>query len=147
MEREENVGELTLLYIVDLAAMHTKAAAGVRCDYALYAAGTPTNAASVLPASYNAQGLFIETEAKENSVIAWLSHIESWPTNSPIIIKASGRALASLLFGAVLNGRELHIRQVGRVKSVHSVICCELVPSILADACGVRAFVDFFFYC
>lgn len=82
-------------------------------DFMLHATARDGNASIVQPLSNSAAGLVVSVpEASKETTpgaISWLPHFQSWPAHSPIFLKCSGSALASLLFSAVVSGRGAHV--------------------------------------
>lgn len=89
------------------------AAATAVCDWGVWADATAGNAAVVKPLARLAVGLRVEPRPEQWEAAAatagWLGHIETWPRSAPLRIASTGRALAALLFGAVVSGRDVHV--------------------------------------
>lgn len=81
------------------------------CDFSVYASARPGNEAVVQPLAGRVAGLYIAPDESSEADV-WMRHFETWPSNSPIAVKATGRSLAALLFAAVVSSRDIHVCQV-----------------------------------
>jgi aspartate carbamoyltransferase len=123
-----------------LRAVRGQLAQQARCDYAVYAYATATNAAILPGVANEVAGLFISLPREENlsritagteardgpqtpptsgtmkdSLAPWLRHLELWPRHKPVILHTgSTQTLSAMLFGAVLYARPLHVHGVRR---------------------------------
>ncbi|GAB0492662.1 hypothetical protein MMPV_003930 [Pyropia vietnamensis] len=83
------------------------------CDWGVWADATAGNAAVVKPLARLAVGLRVEPRPEQweaaGATAAWLGHVDTWPRTAPLRIASTGRALAALLFGAVVSGRDVHV--------------------------------------
>lgn len=118
------------------------AAAGSRCDYGLFVAGTKDNAQTVLSVADDAVGLKMylnETFAmlKLDNTAQWMKHLENWPKSKPICVHAEGQSTAAILFLAQCYQRSIHICHVARKEEILVIkeakklglpVTCEVAP-------------------
>ena len=76
------------------------AAKGARCDYALYAGASTSN-------------------AKHTD---WMGHFENWPKHLPIVCHAESQTTAAVILMAELFNRSGHIAHVARKEEVSRMI-------------------------
>jgi len=121
------------------AASRAASAAAV-ADWGVWADATAGNAAVVKPLARGAVGLRIEPRADEweapAATAGWLGHVDTWPRSAPLRIASSGRALAALLFGAVVSGRDVHVARLRRREDVGMVAAAK--AKRLAVTCDVN---------
>lgn len=95
------------------------------CDFSVFATARPGNAAIVRSMAGSTGGLLVhptKSDLKRNAgVDPWMAHLRSWPTESPIVLRASGASLAALLFVAVVCSREVHVTQVARKEDINLI--------------------------
>ncbi|GJQ12340.1 hypothetical protein GpartN1_g4131.t1 [Galdieria partita] len=83
---------------------------GIPTNYTIYLDAHRDNAHSIASLFKSCAGLYLRVT---DSGTWWWKHLETWPSNSPILVEASGLVLTSILFGSVIHGsRPLHITQV-----------------------------------
>jgi aspartate carbamoyltransferase len=97
----------------EFAAEARVASASSVGDFLMYASARPGNASVVQPLGNAAAGLKISLSDNSNGeasgASAWLSHLQTWPSQSPVLLECHGSALPSLLFAAVVSGRGAHV--------------------------------------
>lgn len=95
------------------------------CDYSLFVTARPGNAAVVRPLAGRAAGLRIHpTKAdmkQKRGIEVWMQHLDTWPTDAPVMVEASGSTLAALLFAAVVSARQVHIRHVSKKEDIELI--------------------------
>lgn len=105
--------EVTVDDIDAFESANRAASATAVCDWGVWADATAGNAAVVKPLARLAVGLRVEPRPEQWEASAatagWLGHVDTWPRSAPLRIASSGRALAALLFGAVVSGRDVHV--------------------------------------
>ncbi|CAN8001699.1 unnamed protein product [Ixodes hexagonus] len=125
-----------------LALCQQVAKAGARCDYALFAGASPTNAEEVLSLASSVVGLKMYLNDTfgplcMDSVSDWLKHFEKWPKNVPLCCHAEGRTTAAVILLASLHGRPIHICHVAREEEILIIkrakeqgheVTCEVTP-------------------
>uniref|UniRef100_A0A6T6BWQ2 Uncharacterized protein n=1 Tax=Compsopogon caeruleus TaxID=31354 RepID=A0A6T6BWQ2_9RHOD len=94
------------------------------CSFGMLAAASPQNVAVVKSASKAASGLLIDPN-ENTSVTAWHKHLQSWPSSSPIFLRASGHTLASVLLGATLHDRDVHVQRVCKREDIELISTCK----------------------
>lgn len=90
-------------------------AEGAHCDYFFSVAANADNASRVSEeVQAGAKALFVPFSlSSSNKVTSISKHFASWPADRPIVTDARGTDLASILLLASLNGRSIHITNVG----------------------------------
>lgn len=95
------------------------------CDYSIFATARPGNAAVLLPVASRAAGVIIhpskEDLEQENGIDVWMQHLEKWPTETSVVIKATGSTLAALLFAAVVSSRHVHVCEVNKKEDIELI--------------------------
>lgn len=85
-------------------------------DFSLYTAARPGNAAVIKPLASVSAGLKIHPSKKDSKdhqgVDIWLRHLKSWPEGSPVMVQATGKVLAAILFAAVVSSKDVHVVNV-----------------------------------
>ena len=141
--------------IVDAKALQTVqkiANKGARCDYALYAGASSTNAKDIARYAPACAGLkmYLNTTfstLKMDNVADWMTHFESWPKNLPIVCHAEGQTTAAIILMADLFKRSVHVAHVARREEILVIkaakqrgiaVTCEVSPHHLfltSDSC------------
>jgi len=127
---------------VSLETAAAAAAAGARCDYALYAAATESNAATVGRLAPRVVGLkmFLDQsfgDLRLPDMDCWWNHLAGWPGTSPVAVHAEGRSLAGIMLMAEWLGRPIHVCHVSRADEIALIarakdrglpVTCEVTP-------------------
>jgi len=132
---------------LDVAAR--AAASGARCDYALYAAATAANAATVRSIAGQVVGLKMYLDQtfgdlRLPDLDGWWAHLANWPPSSPVVVHAEGRSLPGVLLMAEWLRRPIHFCHVSRADEIVLIarakdrglpVTCEATPHhLLLDA-------------
>ncbi|KAI0560717.1 Glutamine amidotransferase [Gracilaria domingensis] len=106
----------------DFELVMKDAASHALCNFTVCANARPGNAAVIAPLGGTAGGLVIQPTKADlklnNGVGIWMEHLSRWPQESPVILHASGRSLAALLFAAVVSTREVHVAEVKKKEDI-----------------------------
>lgn len=88
------------------------------CDYGVYVSAKAGNATVVKELANRALGLLIAPSEEEwsgnDALSSWMVHFSTWSSESPILIDASGKDLAALMYGAIVCSRDFHVHEVRR---------------------------------
>ncbi|XP_071450455.1 multifunctional protein CAD isoform X2 [Hetaerina americana] len=123
-------------------ALKKAAAAGARCDYALYVGASENNQELVKSLAPMAAGLKMYlndtfSTLKMTSISHWMKHFESWPHSYPICVHAEGQTLAAVLMLTTLYKRSLHVSHVATKEEIELIkqakekgmfVTCEVTP-------------------
>jgi carbamoyl-phosphate synthase/aspartate carbamoyltransferase/dihydroorotase len=123
-------------------AAHALAAAGARCDFGLYVGATPWNRRQAASLARRAAGLKMYLDdtfgrLRLDEMTSWEAHLESWPTDRPLVAHAERRTMAALLLLAELADRPVHICHVARRSEIELIargrergieVTCEVAP-------------------
>ncbi|PXF48862.1 Protein PYR1-3 [Gracilariopsis chorda] len=106
----------------DFEAVLNEADSHALSNFMMYANARPGNAAVIAPLGAVSGGLKIQptkADLKQSSgVDLWMDHLSQWPQDSPIVLAASGRSLAALLFAMVVSKREVHVTGVSKKEDI-----------------------------
>ncbi|XP_066599844.1 multifunctional protein r [Prorops nasuta] len=119
-----------------------RAAAGARCDYALFIGASFDNYTITPELAPMAAGLKMYlnetfTTLRLNDLTVWIKHFESWPKKYPICVHAEGQTTAAILLLANLHNRAIHICHVARKEEIQIIkaakdkglaVTCEVCP-------------------
>ncbi|XP_039292585.1 CAD protein-like [Nilaparvata lugens] len=125
-----------------LALVKQKAAAGARCDYAIYFGATSDNYASIPELAPKAAGLKMYLNETFNTLrlkdlTEWIKHFDSWPKKWPLCVHAEGQTTAAVLLLATLHNRPIHVCHVARKEEIQIIraakekglpVTCEVCP-------------------
>lgn len=118
------------------------AARGARCDYALYAGASTTNAKHISKLASACAGIKMYlndtfSTLKMDNLTDWMSHFENWPKHLPIVCHAEGQTTAAVILMAELFNRSVHIAHVARKEEILVIraakqrgipVTCEVSP-------------------
>lgn len=134
------------------AIARASAAAGARCDHALYLGGTAANADTVAALAPRSAGLKLYLDhtfgdLRLPDLDAWWRHFETWPSSPPLAVHAEGASLAAALLLAEWLERPVHvchvsgaaeIRLIARARERGVAVTCEVTPHhLFLDAATV----------
>ncbi|OQV15901.1 CAD protein [Hypsibius exemplaris] len=125
-----------------LALSQKCAAAGARCDYALFVGASADNAVAVAKLAPQAAALkmylnctFSTLELSDTTL--WGPHFQHWPKDKLICVHAEGHTLAAVLFFVQLYQRKVHICHVSKREEILLIkqakaqglpVTCEVAP-------------------
>lgn len=118
------------------------AAAGARCDFALFLGACSENTGSLAPIASSAAGLKMYlndtySQLKMDNVSLWMEHFEKWPAHLPIVAHAENQTVAAILMVAQLYKRSVHICHVAKKEEILIIkaakqkgirVTCEVAP-------------------
>ncbi|RZF42901.1 hypothetical protein LSTR_LSTR003617 [Laodelphax striatellus] len=124
------------------ALVKQKAAAGARCDYAIYFGATSDNYAVIPEMAAKAAGLKMylnETfnTLRLNDLTEWIKHFTRFKNCRPLCVHAEGQTTAAVLLLATLHNRPIHICHVARKEEIQIIraakekglpVTCEVCP-------------------
>ncbi|XP_011866080.1 PREDICTED: CAD protein [Vollenhovia emeryi] len=119
-----------------------QAAAGSRCDYALFAGASSDNYNDVreLAPHVAALKMYLNetyTTLRLTDLTVWVKHFESWPKKYPLCVHAEGQTTAAVLLLASLHSRPIHVCHVARKEEIQIIraakehglpVTCEVCP-------------------
>lgn len=95
-------------------------------DFSFYVIARPGGAAVVKSLASISAGLKIHPSKKDNKdhqgVDVWLNHLKSWPDGSPVMVQATGKVLAAILFAAVVSSKDVHVVNVHKRNDMELVV-------------------------
>ncbi|XP_011153146.1 CAD protein [Harpegnathos saltator] len=119
-----------------------KAAAGARCDYALFVGASADNYKITPEIAPHAAALKMYlnetfTTLRLTDLSVWIKHFESWPKRYPVCVHAEGQTTAAVLLLASLHNRPIHVCHVARKEEIEIIraakehglaVTCEVCP-------------------
>ena len=109
------------------------------CDFGVLASPTQVN---IQEPQLSVTGLFLSLPSQGIALEQLSAIFERWPENRPLMAKATGAYLASVLFFASLYGRPVHISQVSTKQDLLLIIASK--EKGLQVTCDVSVFSLFF---
>ncbi|XP_012543292.1 CAD protein [Monomorium pharaonis] len=124
------------------AIAKAQAAAGSRCDYALFAGASSDNYNDIreLAPHVAALKMYLNetfTTLRLTDLSVWIKHFESWPKKHPLCVHAEGQTTAAVLLLASLHNRPIHVCHVARKEEIQIIraakehglaVTCEVCP-------------------
>lgn len=119
-----------------------RAAAGARCDYAIFLGASSDNyniSAEIAPIAAGLKMYLNETftTLRLNNLATWMKHFDNWPKNYPLCVHAEGQTTAAILLLANLYNRPVHVCHVARKEEILIIraakakninVTCEVCP-------------------
>ncbi|KAJ3122425.1 hypothetical protein HK098_002831 [Nowakowskiella sp. JEL0407] len=118
------------------------------CDYSLGLAATSANTSQLAAVIQDSTALYVNfdslgADAKLESMAQLTAHLKSWPSELPIIAKAKGTELASVLFMVNLHGRSVHITNVMTREDISLIaLSKEKGVQVTCDVCVHNLFLS-----
>ncbi|XP_025986540.1 CAD protein isoform X2 [Solenopsis invicta] len=124
------------------AIAKAQAAAGSRCDYALFVGASSDNYNDIreLAPHVAALKMYLNetfTTLRLTDLSVWIKHFESWPKKHPLCVHAEGQTTAAVLLLASLHSRPIHVCHVARKEEIQIIraakehgltVTCEVCP-------------------
>lgn len=124
------------------AIAKAQAAAGSRCDYALFAGASSDNYNDIREIAPHVAALKMYlnetfTTLRLTDLTVWIKHFESWPKKYPLCVHAEGQTTAAVLLLASLHSRPIHVCHVARKEEIQIIraakehglaVTCEVCP-------------------
>uniref|UniRef100_A0A069DM27 CAD like protein n=1 Tax=Clytia hemisphaerica TaxID=252671 RepID=A0A069DM27_9CNID len=121
---------------------HQLAIKNARCDFALYAGASSTNAQMLPKIAPGCAGLKMYlndtyTTLKMDNLSDWMKHFENWPKHLPIVCHAESQTTAAVILMSELYNRPVHIAHVARKEEILVIkaakkkglqVTCEVAP-------------------
>lgn len=112
------------------------------CDYAQFVGAGVDNMDSIMRLAPKSAGLKMYLDQtygplRLDEFSHWMTHIENWPREIPLVVHAEGRSMAAVILLAELNNRSVHIAHVSRRDEISIIraskemgikVTCEVTP-------------------
>ncbi|KAJ1566129.1 hypothetical protein HK096_009707 [Nowakowskiella sp. JEL0078] len=118
------------------------------CDYSLALAATVNNATHLNSVVQDSTALYVNfdgvsADAQLKTISQLASHLKSWPSELPIVTKARGTELASVLFLMNLQGRSVHVTSVVSKEDIQLIsMSREKGIQVTCDVCVHNLFLS-----
>ncbi|XP_024870191.1 CAD protein [Temnothorax curvispinosus] len=124
------------------AIAKAQAAAGSRCDYAIFAGASSDNYNDIREIAPHVAALKMYlnetfTTLRLTDLTVWIKHFERWPKKYPLCVHAEGQTTAAVLLLASLHSRPIHVCHVARKEEIQIIraakehglaVTCEVCP-------------------